>query len=188
MGDVELRLVGMLQGKFLKLVSAFKAHDPRGRGLVRTSVFLQCVEEVLGQRVVEGARLVEGVGEFEPGWVAYPKFLAKFQEPLQEEVNPTLLASEDLEPRPLTHVGIPLAESIQKVIRANPQAIYEVCLCVCVWVGVGVGGCGCGCVCVCVCVWVCVYACVGVGVGGCVVWVCTIQLVPHSMCTVAGRH
>ena len=137
MGDVEARLVGMLQGKFLKLVSAFKSHDPRGRGLVRTNVFLQCLKEVLGQEVVGGAQLIEGMGELEPGWVAYPKFLAKFQEPPHEEGNPAIVSLEDIEPRPLTQAGIPLAESIQKVIRINPQSIYEVW--VGVWVGVGVG-------------------------------------------------
>ena len=129
MNDVEVRLVGMLQGKFLKLVSAFKSHDPRGQGLLRKDVFLRCVEEVLGQRVVEGTRLIESIGEFEPGWVAYPKFLVKFQEPLQEEGIPALITSVDLETRLLTHVGIPLAENIQRVIRASPQAIYQVCLC-----------------------------------------------------------
>ena len=122
-GDIEHRLVAVLQGKFLKLVSAFKSHDPKGCGLLRRETFISCIQDVLGQVVPMEDALVESVGEYEPGWIAYPKFLSKFEVSHSEGCPP---ATAPVRPHPQLTTPTAVLSKLQKVVRTNPQLIYQV--------------------------------------------------------------
>ena len=130
--DIEIRLVNLLQNKFLKLVSAFKIRDPKGSGLLRRSAFLASIEEVTGMKVDNPDEIIASVGEHEPGWIAYPCFLSKFQEPSTtcenggDDFGQASQCKAEYPNQPKAVSGIRLTELIQKVVRMDSQNVFQV--------------------------------------------------------------